>query len=431
MNSRRLLGLLLILAALGGIIWGVTCRLVVLQPVTIADTVKKDIELNKIIHNELSDTCSLDGMNSQIERYMRQWQLRGASLSIMRNDSLLFSKGYGWADEEKGARMDASHIMRVASVSKLITAAGIMVLQEQGKLSLKDTVFGPHAILKDSSYLASIRDKNYYKITVEQLLRHEGGFRGFDPMFNTRSIMNSYQLEKAPDTEELVKIVLKRRLRFIPGSSRYYSNFGYLLLSMVIESASGQPYEKFIQENVLRPAGCFDMHIAKNYYSQKYRNEVRYYVPSNEPMVEEYNNSGKMVIRCYGGNNIEGLQGAGAWVCSTPELARFIASIDGNPTIPDIISKESVKLMTAYYDRSTYSLGWNDTNPKVGWTRTGTLSGTTALIKYFPDGECWIFVSNNSTWKGPGFTRYTSNLFSKLRSQYSEKLPPRNLFWKR
>ena len=395
---------------------------------------KKDtrvaLELNKVIHNDLSDTSSLEGMDKQIRRYMGQWELRGATLTIMRNDSLLFSKGYGWADEEKDKRMDASNIMRIASVSKLITATGIMVLQEQGKLSLADTVFGPHAILKDSTYLSSIRDKNYYKITVEDLLRHEGGFRGSDPMFTTRTIMMQNHLEEAPDSKELASIVLKRRLRFVPGTSRSYSNFGYLLLSMIIEEVSGEPYEKFIRKNVLEPAGCYDMHIAKNYYSQKYKNEVRYYVPSNEPMIEEYNNSGRMVIRCYGGNNIEALSGAGAWVASTPELARFVASIDGKPSVPDIISKESVRLMTAYYDKATYSLGWNDTNPKIGWTRTGTLSGTTALIKYFPDGECWIFLSNNSTWKGPGFSRYTSALFSRLRQAYSDKLPVRDLFWK-
>ena len=96
--------------------------------------------------------------------------------------------------------------------------------------------------------------------------------------------------------------------------------------------------------------------------------------------------------------------------------------------MPDIISKESVDQMTEYFDESTYSLGWNDTKDGY-WTRTGTFAGTSALIKYFPDGECWIFISNTSTYKGPGLARHTAELFDKLRAKYSTKFPARNMFY--
>ena len=122
------------------------------------------------------------------------------------------------------------------------------------------------------------------------------------------------------------------------------------------------------------------------------------------------------------------LSGAGAWCGSPAELARFVASIDGRDEVPDIISKEAVAQMTEYIDSDTFSLGWNDTNPEKGWNRTGTLSGTTALIKYFPDGECWILITNTSTWKGPGQARYTNELFKQCRELYSVKLPAINLF---
>ena len=223
--------------------------------------------------------------------------------------------------------------------------------------------------------------------------------------------------------------MIKFPLKFVPGTSQYYSNFGYLLLSMIIEKVSGESYEEFMQQNVLRPAGCTDFHIANNYYKEKYKNETRYHLQSNDEPVLEYNNSGREVPRCYGGNNIRALSGAGAWVGSTPELARFIASIDGRPEVPDILSLKSVRAMTEYLDDDTYSLGWNDTHPLKGWTRTGTLSGTSALIKYYPDGECWILITNTSTWKGPGLTRYTAELFRTLRQRYSEKLPARDFFW--
>lgn len=398
----------------------------------VSEPAKEAVVLNESLTNEVSDTACLAKLDSRVERYMQEWQLKGASLAVMRNDSLLYAKGYGWADEAREVEMQPYHIMRLASVSKLITAAGIMVLCEQGKLSLRDTVFGENGILGKEAYTESIKDRNYYKITVDHLLRHKGGFTvgGGDPMFSTRSIMINNGLETAPTNDELIGIMLKRRLGFVPGTSQSYSNFGYLLLSKIIEKVSGDNYEDFIQKNVLRKAGCMDFHIAGNYYADRYPNEVRYYVPSNEEPVPEFNNSGRMVTRCYGGNDIHSLSGAGAWVGSVPELAKFVASIDGKPDMQNIIENESVEEMTEYYDEKTFSLGWNDTDPAKGWTRTGTFSGTSALIKYFPDGECWIFVTNTSTWKGPALARKTAALFSELRRNYSSLFPERNLFFK-
>lgn len=389
------------------------------------------IYLNDTLKNEMSEIEELAGLDKKVTSFMRQWHIKGASLSIMRNDSLLYSKGYGWADEAEEVKMEPSHILRMASVSKLITAVGIMVLQERDSLSIKDTVFGPSGILNDSLFNKLIKDKNYHKITVEHLLRHQGGFPR-DPLFSSRDVMTQLRLNHAPEKEDFYKVVLNRPVRFEPGSWQRYSNFGYLLLCDVIEKASGMPYEQFIQENVLMPAGCFDMHIAGNYYEDKRENEARYYTHEGDgKFIEEYNKSGRIVERCYGGNNIPLLSGAGGWCGSTAELARFVASIDGRPEVEDIISPESIAQMVEYFDKDTYSLGWNDTTPSKGWSRTGTLAGTSALVKYFPDGECWIMITNTSTWKGPGLPRYTDEMFQKCRDLYGDKLPARDLFFNR
>ena len=386
------------------------------------------VNLNETLTNEMSDTSCLAGFDKIVKDYMTYWGLHGVSLSVMRNDSLLFAKGYGESDTDK--RMGPGNILRMASVSKLVTAVGIMTLQDRELLNIKDRVFGPDGILNDSTYNAAIKDTLYYRITVEDLLRHKGGFskRGGDPMFSTRWIMMQNSWSEVPAQEQLMELQLKRRLKFVPGTAQEYSNFGYLALSMVIEKVSGTDYETFMQENVLHPAGCVDFHIAGNYYNQKQPNETRYYVQHDDEPADEFDNSGRKVVRCYGGNNVTGLSGAGAWAASTPELALLVASIDGRPEVPDIISKESVYLMTEYFDESTYSLGWNDTKDGY-WTRTGTFAGTSALIKYFPDGECWIFISNTSTYKGPGLARHTAELFDKLRAKYSSKFPARNMFY--
>ena len=386
------------------------------------------IHLNDSLTNVMSDLPELAGLDRKMNAYLRKWQIKGASLSIMRNDSLVYAKGYGWADQEKGIRMEPYHTLRMASVSKLITAVGIMVLQDKGMLNIKDNVFGPSGILKDSTYTSVIKDRNYNLITVEHLLRHQGGFYR-DPLFSSHDVQLQMRLEEPPEAEDFFRLVFSRPLRFKPGTWQRYSNFGYLLLSEIIEEVSGKSYEEFIIEQVLKPAGCFDMHLATNYYEEKRPDEVRYYTHEGDgKYISEYNGSGKMVERCYGGNNIPLLSGAGAWCSSTAEIARLVASIDGKDEVPDIISKEAVMQMTEYFDPETFSLGWNDTTPGRGWSRTGTLAGTSALVKYFPDGECWILVTNSSTWKGPAQTRYASDLFNSCRSLYSRSLPLRDLF---
>lgn len=385
-------------------------------------------QLNRLISNEDSEIDELRALDKKIERYITKWWIKGASLAITRNDSLIYAKGYGWADEEKGIEMQPGHIMRMASVSKLMTAVGIMVLQDRGLLNIKDTVFGPDGILCDSLYSSHIKDKKHYRITVEHLLRHQGGFYR-DPVFSSRDVKHQMGLDHAPEKEDYFKLVLSHRLRYIPGSVHKYSNFGYILLSEIIERVSGKPYEQFMKEDVFAPAGCYDMHIAGTYYTDKRDNEVRYYTHEGDgKYIEEYNDSGVMVERCYGGNNIPLLSGAGAWCGSTLEIARLVACIDGQDEIPDIISKEAVRQMTQYFDKSTFSLGWNDTTPGLGWSRSGTLSGTCALVKRFPDGECWVMITNTSTWKGPRQAKYTDALFKECRKLYSKKLPARNLF---
>lgn len=388
------------------------------------------VHLNDTLTNALVDVPELHDMDSIMRRYLKRWELNGAQLAVTRNDSLLYVKGYGWADKERNVLMEPCHIMRMASVSKLVTAVGIMKLQEMGRLKLSDKVFGPQGILNDTTYTNSIRDKRYYDITVEQLLRHKAGFNNYagDPMSSTRYIMMQNRLTTPPTHRELLRILLRRHLGYTPGTGRCYSNLGYTILSMIIEKRSGMSYEQFMQDKVLRPAGCFDFHIAGIYYRDRRPNEVRYYMHGGSEPVYEYNNSGKKVDKCYGDTDIPRLAGAGAWAASAAELSRLIASIDGCSVLPDVISPQSVKAMTQQMPSGDYSLGWNYTPVGRPWIRTGSLSGTSALVMRYPDGQCWILLTNTSTWKGHGFSIDTISLFEKLRKKYMKLMPKRNLF---
>ena len=368
--------------------------------------------LNEAITNDLS---SLPEMDQVVDSFMTFWHLRGVSLSISRNDSLLYARGYGKADTVNP--MTPGTTLRLASVSKLLTAVGIMRLQEKAMLFLDSPVFGPYGILNE--YDSHIRDDNYYLITVEHLLRHQAGFtsRGGDPVFSPY-----------PSREELLKKQLSRSLYYEPGTTQEYSNFGFLLLSLIIEKVSGLPYEDFMQQEVFAPARCYGFRLAGNYLKDRHPGESRYHMHPEAVQSPSFDGRFAAVDKCYGGNNVQGSLGAGGWTGSAVELSRLVSTIDGKGPLEDILLPFSVKQMTNYYDTETFSLGWNDTKPGGEWTRSGSFSGTQALVKTFPDGECWIFLSNTSTWRGSRFARNIAELFDNLRNRFSEQLPSRDLF---
>ncbi len=390
------------------------------------------VHLNDTLSNAMTDTPELHGLDSIMQRYLKRWEINGAQLAISRHDSLIYAKGYGFSDVGRQMAMEPSYIMRIASVSKLVTAVGIMKLRDMGKVKLNEKVFGPQGILSDTAYTNCIRDKRYFDITVEHLLRHKAGFTNYagDPMFSTRYIMQQNRLSAPPDHDTLLRIVLKRHLGYTPGTAQRYCNIGYTLLSMIIERRTGMSYEQFMQKMVLEPAGCYDFHIAGNYLKDRRKNETMYYMHSTATPSQEFNNSGRLVVRCYGENDIPQLSGAGAWTASAAELCRLIAAIDGDPTLPDVISKQAVRMMTEEMPDHQYSLGWNHTPRQGPWVRTGSLVGTSAIVLRYNDGECWVLITNTSTWKGHGFSKDTMTLFEKLRKKYGPHMPKRNMFLK-
>ena len=92
------------------------------------------VPVHDMIWNHLSDLDDTRELDRVVTHFMRQWDVVGASLAITRGGKLVYSKGYGFADREVGEPMNVNHIFRVASISKLNTAVGIMKLAEEGRL---------------------------------------------------------------------------------------------------------------------------------------------------------------------------------------------------------------------------------------------------------------------------------------------------------
>lgn len=376
------------------------------------------ISINSFLTNDLSGSENSGALDSYIEKFMKRWEIKGGSLAVMKDGRLVYAKGYGLADEEEDIPMSPGHIMRIASLSKLITATAVMQLCERKVLNLDDRVFGDGGIL-DCPQFSNIRDRRARDITVGQLLRHEAGFtmhKG-DPLFTTREIIIWEDLDTVPDMDRVIEYALGERLGYTPGQGFRYSNLGYLILTKVIEVCSGMDYEEYCQENILHPAGCYDMHMARNLYEDRYPNEVRYYETHDAEPVPAFDNSGDTLWRRYGGSNIEGLRGAGAWVASPSEFVRFVASIDGDPAVPDVLSPESIRLMTADPEHPYHPIGWVRAGSRSDWSRTGTLAGTSAMVKKQANGYIWMFVTNTSSWKGSKFTRYIDRMYRTASSR--------------
>ncbi len=404
MHRYKLLIVLLLMIA------GLTLTIRSCQPAAnrhiLAEEEEIRYRLNDSIRNAFCDFKETERMERYLKNWMARYNIRGAQLAIMDNERLIYAKGFGWADQQDSVLLEAGDILRIASASKLITAIGVMKLCEEGKLTTESPVFGPQGILNDSIFL-HYKDKRVPKITVHHLLNHTSGFsrRMGDPMFRSADLIRWTGSNRKLTEDEVIAFQLGLRLRDNPGGSAQYSNVGYLVLSRVIEEASGMTYEDYIRKHVLEPAGCYDMQIARNFHHEKHRRETTYYGHAPEDLIESYDGSGLMRPREYGGHNIEGLQGAGAWVCSAAELLRLVASIDGLPGVPDILSKESIQKMTTPNRKGDFPYGWARMQAKGGvLTRTGTMSGTSAYIKSRPGGVSYVLITNTSSYRGASFT---------------------------
>ena len=381
------------------------------------------------LSNKASTFAALEPMDRKISRFMDKWDLRGMSVAVTRHDSLIFAKGYGWSNAEFGIPLEANMVMRIASSSKLITAVAVMKLCEEGRLSLDSRVFGEKGVLNDTIYSNVIGDERLYDLTVDHLLVHKGGFSGRagDPMFNIKDIMTSNGLSEAPRGSELARAVLRRRLAAAPGEMRRYSNFGYMLLSLVVEKVVGKDYWDYVASDLLGDVCTGGFYPATNYLSERYDCESQYYAPDTV-LVEEYNGSGKMVPRVYGGTDVYGLMGAGGWLASAPAIARLVAVIDGDSRVPDILSASSIAKMTEYDEESPACRGWSHIEKDGSWLRTGTLYSAHSFVKHFPDGECWVITTNTGVWIGHNFVRQFVQLVDMLRADYGAVMPKQNLW---
>lgn len=180
--------------------------------------------------------------DERIPGLMRLYGIPGASIALVKDSELVWSGAYGYANMENGRKLTTDTPMRVQSISKSVTAWGILKLAEQGKIDLDSPVTG---------YLKSWRfppsDFSAERVTVRQLLSHTAGLPLGDvfTIYSPKEAMPSLQ-EKL--TEEAV---LMRE----PGTAFSYSNIGYNLLELLIEEVTGRDFAEYMEQEILIPLG--------------------------------------------------------------------------------------------------------------------------------------------------------------------------------
>lgn len=371
--------------------------------------------------NDLSNIYELRSVDSVFSKFINRWQIAGASVAISKDGKLIYAKGFGKADKEEDLDVQPEHLFRVASVSKLITAVGIMKLIEEGRFELDSKVFGPQGLLNDTLY-SKIADRRAYEITVRHLLKHQGGWSASmgDPMFETLDIALKMNVPPPADPATVTKYILSKKLHFKPGTKSSYSNLGYNILGQIVEVVSGSTYEDYINQAVLHPLGIYNMQIGKNMVVNRAMNEVAYYDHGKALARLSVYGTGDFAPRTYDGSNIEGLGAAGGWIATPAQLLKIVMAIDGMDSKKDILSFETIEMMTSNVEQGGSPFGWRGVDDKGNWWRTGTLAGTSALVMRQPDGINFAVVLNSSTYSGSRFTTEINKAMKKALSNIEE-----------
>jgi CubicO group peptidase (beta-lactamase class C family) len=303
----------------------------------------------------------------------------GLSVAVARGNRLIVDRGYGIADLEWNAPVDASTIFRIGSLTKNFTAAAILKLAEQGKLGLDDPL----------SRTVSEFDTGGRTVTIRQLLNHTSGI----PEYTTQP---GFFAKLAPlnlSDAELLQLVSGKPFDFEPGTGWRYSNTNYYLLGMVVAKASGRPYAAFMQEEFFTPLGLAQTRYGSETAILPHRAQGYAF----DPDTGSHANDAAISM------NVPGA--GGALVSSAGDLVRWqIALIDGRAIRPASLEQMISAPVKMEPGDALYGLGVmidrRDGQRVIG--HGGSINGFSSLLSWLPDSGLSVAVISNSEAVGSG-----------------------------
>jgi len=321
-------------------------------------------------------------LDALIPSQLRNRNIAGAVVSVVKDGQVLFQKGYGYADvEEKKPVLPEQTLFRPGSISKLFTATAVMQLVEQGKLDLDHDV---------NDYLDFPIPKTYPEpVTLRQLLTHTGGFQE-----TLKNLFVAHESDIKPLRTYLVNEMPARI--FPPGKIPSYSNYGVTLAGYIVERVSGEKFERYIENHILKPLGMnhstFDQPLSTQLAPQMSKG---YLSASKEPRDFEFVQ----------------VAPAGALTTTAADMTRFMLAFlqDGAVDGVSILKPETVRQM------ETRQFEFHPMLPGLGITFMEYLVDPVRIIAhggdtvYFhsdmilvPNAHLGYFLSYNSLGKNVG-----------------------------
>ena len=312
--------------------------------------------------------------------FMQEWEVPGSAMALSYQGRLMFARGYTW-DDPVVEPVQPTSLFRIASMSKPITSVAIHMLIERGLLDY-DTLLAATLGLQPPAGREA--DPQLDQVTVDHLLYHLGGWdRGitFDPMFFDQQIAEALGVDLPISKWDIATYMTGQELQHEPGTHYAYSNYGYMLLGMMVEQVTGSPFPEWVLENVFQPIGLGR--------------------PRRGHSVEEELSPGEVVYHGVGGSpysfNLENMTSGGGWVLAAPDYLRFLEAVfDGQgrllapATVADMVALHPATV-SASYGRG-WTVGTNGGYANYG--HGGSLPGLLAQSSWRADGLAWVGLIN-------------------------------------
>jgi CubicO group peptidase (beta-lactamase class C family) len=317
-----------------------------------------------------------------VANYMNLYGIPGGAVAITYNGNLIFAKSYGYIDAANANFTEPDSRFRWASVSKAITAMGIMKLVHDGRLTLDTQPFplaGVGQIIAGTpgnyhyAGPSNAQNPNYNsqltQITVNDMLHHAGGWNrdnGPDLMgYDTLQPLVSFLSDAAhtpsgpPNCTTLMSFVESQPLQIAPPAKEtHYSNVGFCALSEVIRETSGTSYLDYMTTNVFTPLGMHDTALGSTQESKRLDRESVYY-DFNDPPLPSLFPPYAMTPQPYSGiGALEAQEGAGGIVSSAIDIALFAGAI-ASGKLPNLRGPASAAAAGCDGPMPSPSCGWS------------------------------------------------------------------------
>ncbi len=317
-----------------------------------------------------------NSINEVFESYAHYNRFIGSVL-ISHDDNIIYEKSFGYADIDNHKKNTKNSIFSIASVTKSLTAVGVMKLVEDGKLSLETPI---------STYFPSFIPDFSKGITIRHLLNHSSGMQANIGRIDDQGI--GLMPSETPVTlNELFEGFKDSKLKFEPGTGYEYNNFGYTLLAYIIESVSKQSYADYMEQAVFEPA-----HM-KNTAVNTYKIIDQRAFPHIGLGMNEVKKLSNSIHSSW-------IIGAGNINSTTGDLYNFMKALENGIVLkPASVDKLYSYTQSRGVNDSEYGLGWRIEN-KEGekWVNhSGLLPGITSIIGSLPEKNIKIIILSNAT----------------------------------